>query len=376
LRSALLGSSLQPTVHHPAIRRPTITAATSPPTGYFLLRHDIAKTPKNLAKQEIQEARHFFLHDRDRKLSVRVEHHRTLRGYYDFKYVTNNNGNSKTTTCYCENLRLGALYSYQEFGANWPAYERLKGVNPVTQFQSSLKYISDQYTIELRRISEQLREAFTMALGLPPNEFDHFITPKPHWFLTLSKYHPSPPPSTPSFRQPSFASINQFVDTNLFSLTLQDGITAGLQIQSRACCHDDDDDAEEVTWLDVGKIHPDYLICNVGKQMEVLSNGYFSSNPYRVMVPGMRSLLTVSFGYNPSLETTIPAIPLQLQENSIQKDPTRLYASRDPLQVGDFLFWNLAKMHPAAFRGRNPDLELLEDGRICQKDKSLHGTMM
>lgn len=346
----------------------TKATTTTTNNGHFLLRHDIAKTPKNLAKQQIQEVRHFFLHGRIRKLSVGVHHHRTFRGYYDFNYKGNNNynDNDKTTTCYCENLRLGAVYSYQEFGATWPPYERLKGVNPVTGFQPSLRYISGQYAIEMRRISEHLREAFSMALGLPRIEYEHFITPKPHWFLNLSKFHPSSSSSS-SFRQPtghrSCSSIDRFEDTNLFSLTLQDGMTAGLQLQSNSC-----QDGEEVTWLDAGKIHPDYLICSVGKQMEVLSNGFFQSCPNRVMVKGMRSLLVVSYGYNPSLETTIHAVPMQKQGNSVQKDQTRQCTSRDPLQVGDYLFWNLAKMHPAAFHSLHPSLEILDDGRILQKE--------
>jgi isopenicillin N synthase-like dioxygenase len=308
--------------------------------GFFLLRHDV---PLGLSEQQMEEARQFFKQPLEKKLEISYEHSPAFRGYMKLG-VENTSGKT--------DLREQVEFAQEAQGGktHHAYYERLRGRNPWPSFQPSLQTVSLQYIQHVCRIADSLREAMCMALGLDKDALSSLFDSNPHWVLKLISY----PPTT---RESCSFGVGPHTDTNFLTLVLQDDV-GGLQVYS------------EGQWMDV-PFMPNVLVCNLGEQAEIWSQGYFLATPHRVL-SSLKQRISIPLFYNPMLEATIhPLDSISSPWERSSKKHWRQEQNTMLTTVGENTFKSLARSHPQVFSKHHPDLLLLDDGRIVPRKEHL-----
>ncbi|CAB9500400.1 Flavonol synthase/flavanone 3-hydroxylase [Seminavis robusta] len=351
--------------------------------GFFLLRHDM---PQEVAQRQLDETRRFFQQSTiEEKLSISYHNSPSFRGYMKLGVE-----NTAGATDMREQIEYAALYSPKDRTRMWPPYERLKHhQNPWPHsHQPELQTATEEYVGHARRISDVIRDALCMALGVHRDTLDPFFgrnctqngetdnaieQEPPHWVLKLINY-PVVQTENKQDKSPKFG-VGGHTDTNFLTLVLQDDV-GGLQVFS------------EGDWIDVpSNLGPGVLVCNLGEQAEILSGGYFLATPHRVLanVGNKRDRVSVALFYNPLLSATIEPIvdpeqfhsptnnnPDETTATSALKwersdfEPWRRKSNAMLSTVGDNTFKSLARSHPEVFQKHHPDLKLLEDGSVVQ----------
>ena len=250
----------------------------------------------------------------------------------------------------------------------WPPYERLRGVNPwPDSFQPTLRESTMSYVAHAVRIATCIRQAVCLALGFQDTDaFNELFQGRhegdvPHWVLKLLSYPPTSIQKVEGDTESKFG-VGSHTDTNFLTLALQDNI-GGLQVFTCG------------SWVDVTSHHgPSVLVCNIGEQAELLSNGYFLATPHRVLrnPSNTKERISVPLFYNPPLTATIAPItlPPSLPWERERSDETQYWRTENNAMlhtVGDNTFKSLARSHPVAFQRHHADLEVLPDGQIFKK---------
>jgi len=388
--------------------------------GFFLIRHDFG----NLAESMLDEAKSFFEHPLEDKLSISYENSPSFRGFMQLG-VENTSGNVD----YREQVEYAAEYKNSSHNRkSWPLYERLKAEkNPwPTKLQPSLEPIVMQYSSKVCELADMIRDSLCLALQLDPKDVihdkfinshndrnradttqqtvtkEHFDDEVPHWVIKLISYPPAPlsPESRTNNENESETEMQKHqqgvgahTDTNFLTLVLQDPSSSndyngGLQVYSKG------------EWIDVvlpsslddtskiydGGASSSYLICNLGEQAETWSRGYFLATPHRVIMKSqtlsssssLRPRTSVPLFYNPLLSATMVPMDDNLFERTkmVPWERPRDYDHwRRPSNimnpsVGENTFKSLARSHPKVFARHHPDLKILEDGRIVRLNAS------
>eukprot|EP00957_Ditylum_brightwellii_P021358 1610735-Ditylum_brightwellii.AAC.1 len=246
-----------------------------------------------------------------------------------------------------------------------PFYDRLCiGSNPwPEEFQPTLQPCTSEYIAGVLDVAHRLREALCASLlkGVAVDELSNMFHPRPHWAVKLISY----PPYQASGND-NCQGVGPHTDTNFLTLVLQDDV-GGLQVFAKG------------KWIDVPTHGPDVLVCNLGEQAEILSDGYFLATPHRVIrrssdVPR----ISVPFFYNPKLSAKIrPTASLSKEnddkgsflpwERPAQRKHWRMKNNSMLQTVGDNTFKSLARSHPTVFEKHHSDLCILGDGRIVKR---------
>lgn len=330
--------------------------------GFFLLKHDL---PPGVAERQLSETRNFFQHPLSQKRSISYEDNATFRGYMEI---------GRENTAGVTDTREQVEYAAEECGMSgrpWPPYERLRGGNPWPAFQPNLQTQTNEYVDGVLDLAVRLREAMCLSLGMENNALDALFGKTPHWQLKLISYPPIPSADdTNDVAKEQRGSnkgqgVGAHTDSNFLTFVLQDTI-GGLQVFSRG------------RWLNVPATGPDVLVCNLGEQTEILSNGYFLATPHRVIRNSTKEPRTsVPIFYNPQLSAKIS--PMMLPdggkslpwERSSNDNKHWRMNNNDMLEtVGENSFKSLARSHPFVFQRHHKDLRLLENGKIVPSGDS------
>jgi isopenicillin N synthase-like dioxygenase len=323
--------------------------------GFLLLRHDL--TPPELAPRMLNEARLFFDASLEQKQTISYEDSPAFRGYMQLG-VENTGGQT--------DMREQVEFAVEQDSATnidsecliQPLHDRLRGRNPWPDlFQPSLKPCAMDYVKQMCRIAHDIRQAMCLALGLDKHDLDSLFDDAtgedpPHWVLKMISY-PHSNDSSCSF------GVGAHTDTNFLTLVLQDSV-GGLQVFS------------EGKWIDVpSKYGADVLVCNIGEQAQILSDGYFLATPHRVLSSDQQRI-SVPLFYNPKLSARIQPL---VDASSIDLEWRRRHGhkhwKRDDNAmletVGDNTFKSLARSHPRVFQKHHADLLLMPDGHIIRR---------
>lgn len=246
------------------------------------------------------------------------------------------------------------------YTTDWPPYERLRGKNPWPRSQSSLRTATEEYTRHALRHADAIRDALLGVLEMDePSRADLFgaieSREKPHWVIKLVSY-----PTVESDAVNGWG-VGAHTDTNFLTLILQDDI-GGLQVCTR-----------EGDWIDVPSDDEDVLVCNLGEQAEILSQGYFLATPHRVLANTHdRQRCSVPLFYNPLLSATIRpcTVPSSLPWDRSPDDvPWRRSDNAMLSTVGDNTFKSLARFHAQVFAKNHSDLVTSKDGRVAKRER-------
>ena len=179
-------------------------------------------------------------------------------------------------------------------------------------------------------LSEDLRAALGLALGLPAGQLDSLFEPEPHWQLKLTHY----PPATAAADSGAIG-VGAHTDSGFLTLLLQDDV-GGLQAHTGG------------EWVDVPPAGPDVLVCNIGECAQMASGGYLLATPHRVL-SSASSRISVPYFCNPALSATVrnfavsESLPWERDDQAAEQARWRTSANARLAEYGANAFKSLAR---------------------------------
>lgn len=321
--------------------------------GFFLLKHDI---PIDLVQQQLELTRAFFERPIEEKMQISYQDSPSFRGYMSL-----GKENTAGHVDYREQLEYAMEYDACHPPELWPPFQRLKiGKNPWPENPTNLKDVCQEYVKHVCRIADCVQKSLCLALKLEEDILSpHFENSQeqPHWVVKLVSYPVSTGDETSQ-------GVGPHTDTNFLTLVLQDEV-GGLEAFS------------EGEWLNAPS-SSDVLVCNLGEQTQIWSQGYFLATPHRVVASSSTTRTSVPLFYNPALSTQIQPIDDSVLTSLLWERPKdyeeRYHWCRKNnnmlVCVGENTFKSLARSHPEVFAKHHRDLMLLKNGSIQKKSGS------
>lgn len=185
--------------------------------------------------------------------------------------------------------------SYEGYGGDkYSTRLRLK-VHPLEQrnlkfwpeFLPNFRETLEDYTVEVRRVLEEILKAIAKSLNIEKNSFfsacggDEGI----NMFVRFNYYSPCSSPDQVLRLQPHS-------DGTIVTFLLQDELVEGLQVE------------KDNQWFKV-PIIPDALFINVGDQLEIMSNGMLKSAVHKVVIGKEKERTSVIMGCFPHTDKEI-----------------------------------------------------------------------
>ena len=270
-------------------------------TGFFyLIGHGISAERIH----EIEAlSRQFFAQDQAQKDALSMTNSPHFRGYSRV-----NEEHTRNQPDFREQIDIGADLEAVEFDAHTPLWLKLQGPNQWPANWPEFKTIVTAWQTDLRHIAIKLLRAFTLALGLPEDALDRFVTGKPNELLKLIHY-----PSA-ALNQGQTQGVGAHKDAGILTLLLQDQV-GGLQVLNK-----------QNTWIDVPYVEGAFIV-NIGEILELATNGYLVANMHQVVSPPANvDRYSIAYFITPNLyagEVPILELPKALQQLATgpQSDP-------------------------------------------------------
>jgi isopenicillin N synthase-like dioxygenase len=245
--------------------------------GFLYVRnHGVAR---DLVARMAEQARLLFAQKMARKMSIVLD--QRMRGYLPLNYRS-----------YEGEARAGT--SHQE--GFWIGHERtldtadpLVGPNQWPDGLPELKPTMLAYFAAVEELSRALQRGFALALGLAPELFQALFS-TPNSRLKLNHYPPQDAPD-----RDNDIGVVPHADSGGFTILWQDD-TGGLEVQSKSG-----------EWVGAPPI-ADTFVINLGKIMQIWTNGRFSATPHRVINRFGRDRYSVPLFVNP--DSAVRVAPL------------------------------------------------------------------
>ncbi|KAF3925978.1 hypothetical protein ABW20_dc0107103 [Dactylellina cionopaga] len=192
-----------------------------------------------------------------------------------------------------ENVTMGKsaidLYATHPNTPSSPPYAPLQGRNlwPNPTFET----IFTSYIDEILRLGAALMRCMAVALSLPEDYFEPFITPS-FWVCRAIGY----PPLTPAAMEqnPGGVSCGAHSDYGCWTFLLADETRGALNVRSK--------DGEG--WIDADPVYGAYVV-NVGDMLMQWTNGLFKSTVHQVVHLGSNYRVSVPVFFEPAWDAKI-----------------------------------------------------------------------
>ncbi|MBN3860052.1 isopenicillin N synthase family oxygenase [Neisseriaceae bacterium PsAf] len=201
-----------------------------------------------------------------------------------------------------EQIDIGAdLEALDNIPHNQP-WLRLQGPNQWPEL-AGFKEVITAWQKDLRKISIDLLHAVLVALDLPENSLDDFVTGTPNELLKIIHY-----PGTDDETQKQ--GLGPHKDSGILTLLLQDKV-GGLQVYTK-----------DNKWIDVPYAENAFII-NIGEVLELATNGYLVANIHQVISPKQSvDRYSVAYFLTPSLYAgQIPILDLPSELKQLATGP-------------------------------------------------------
>ncbi|WP_269913597.1 isopenicillin N synthase family dioxygenase [Acinetobacter sp. HY1485] len=243
--------------------------------------------------EEIQRvSKAFFAQDQAEKDRILIDHSPHFRGYTRLNTeITRNHPDFR------EQIDLGPELPVNT--EQYPLWKRLQGPNQwpaVPQFRS----IVEAWQKDLRVIAIKLLHAFLLALDLPKNALDRFVTGTPNESLKIIHY-----PNNQQHTQ----GVGAHKDTDILTLLLQDRV-GGLQVK------------HQNEWIDVPFVENAFVV-NIGEILELATNGYLVANVHQVVSPKKQTdRYSIAYFLAPTLDAgEVPILKLAPHLQALAQGP-------------------------------------------------------
>ena len=231
-----------------------------------------------------------------------------------------------------------------------------------------------QFMKEMEVLSRRLMTYLAMSLDLPANYFDDTFGTCPNVQLKICHYpavanadHNNEDVSNDDKARAMFG-VGPHTDSGYLSLLLQDNV-GGLQVQNG-----------EGRWIDAPPIDGT-IVVNLGEMIQLATQGYFLATPHRVLNVERQQedsgRFSMPYFWSPHLDFCVRRI--ELPKSLLWERPkpsTQTIESTDSHDGGNKLhacygenaFKSLARSHPQVMERHHPDLAVLPDGTIAEKN--------
>lgn len=266
--------------------------------GFFYL------TGHGITQERIAEinalSRQFFAQDQAKKDALSMINSPHFRGYSRV-----NEEHTRNKPDFREQIDIGADLEPVAFTADTPLWLKLQGPNQWPENWPEFKTIVTHWQRDLRQIAIELLHAFVLALGLPEDALDRFVTGKPNELLKLIHY--------PGSDSADGQGVGAHKDAGILTLLLQDQV-GGLQVLSKQ------------GWIDAPYVEGAFIV-NIGELLELATNGYLVANMHRVVSPQQNvDRYSIAYFITPNLyagEVPVLDLPEKLKQLATgpQSDP-------------------------------------------------------
>lgn len=298
-----------------------LLAATHEVGFLALVGHGI---PDDVVAAAFAEARRFFALPLRDKQGVEMLRSPQFRGY------TRTGGElTRGRVDWREQIDIGAERPPVTGG---PAYMRLEGPNLWPAALPSLRAVFTDWERRCSAVAVRLMRAWATALGSPPDLFDATFD-RPATLIKLVRY-----PGRPERGQ----GVGAHKDPGVLTLLMVEPGKAGLQVETDA------------GWIDA-TVPPGAFVVNIGELLEYATDGYLRATTHRVVSPPEgETRLSIPFFFNPSLDSTVPRVPLPpgLEARGLTRDPDNPISGT----FGENMLKARLRAHPDVAARHHPDL--------------------
>lgn len=252
---------------------------------FYVINHGVSESLQN--SLELLSWKFFNLPE-DQKLKIRMElGGKAWRGFFPV-------GGELTSGK--PDIKEG-LYFGEELPEDHP--KPLHGKNLFPEEIPDLKEVVLEYMTQLKNLGHQLMRGLSLSLGHNDSYLSDRYTADPFTLFRIFHY-PSTisNPSTPQF------GVGEHTDYGVLTILKQDAV-GGLQIKSGEI------------WVDAPYL-PNTFICNIGDMLEIMTGGYYTSTPHRVINASGKSRLSFPFFFDPNFDAFIQKNDLTHAEAQLQ----------------------------------------------------------
>lgn len=248
---------------------------------FYLVGHGI---PAENFSAIIDIATQFFALPEEEKLAIENSNSRHFRGY------TRTGGErTRGKVDWREQIDIGP---HREPVAN-PEYDfdNLTGPNQYPASLPGLRQATDQWHSSLTKVGNKLLSQWALSLGQEEDHFAPAFARDPESFIKIVRY--------PSAEDDEVTQgVGEHRDGGTLTLLYPQPGTTGLQVLT------------DSGFIDADPIENAFIV-NIGKLLEVATNGYLKATVHRVLPtkPG-EDRISIPFFYNPALRSQLPTVEL------------------------------------------------------------------
>jgi isopenicillin N synthase-like dioxygenase len=172
-------------------------------------------------------------------------------------------------------------------------FENLIGPNQYPSALPELREATEDWHSRLSEVGTRLLREWALSLGQPADHFDSAFAENADSLMKIIHY-PAPDTEVEDITQ----GVGEHRDPGTLTLLYPQPGTTGLQVQT--------DDG----FIDAEPIENTFIV-NIGKLLEVATNGYLKATVHRVLptAPG-EDRISVPFFFNPALDAHLPEVEL------------------------------------------------------------------
>ena len=351
--------------------------------GFFYVRNHGVST--QTYANALQSSKDFFALDYEQKMTIDYRQSPAFRGYMA-QGLENTAGRPDRR----EQIEFGVDPPTSETSASSstsssttstmrPYYKRLVA-HPnqwPDQHVPTLRPHVQQFMKEMEVLSRRLMTYLALSLDLPAGNFDDTFRTCPNVQLKICHY----PAVTSTHNNNSnngdggndddtraMFGVGPHTDSGYLSLLLQDDV-GGLQVQNG-----------EGKWIDAPPIDGT-IVVNLGEMLQLATRGYFLATPHRVLNVERQhkngGRFSVPYFWNPRLDFCMERIELpkslvwerpKPSADSIESTDSHDGGNKLHACYGENAFKSLARSHPQVMERHHPDLIVLPDGTIEEKN--------
>jgi isopenicillin N synthase-like dioxygenase len=216
-------------------------------------------------------------------------------------------------------------------------FDHLTGPNQYPEALPELREATDSWHARLSEVGDRLLSEWALSLGQSADHFASAFAEDPASFIKIVRY---PEAESESVTQ----GVGEHRDGGTLTLLYPQPGTTGLQVRT--------DDG----WIDADPIENAFVV-NIGKLLEVATNGYLKATVHRVLPTGPgEDRISIPFFYNPALDARLPEVLLPAALAAEARGVTQ--DERDALHAvyGENAFASRLRSHPNVAEKYYPDL--------------------
>jgi len=252
---------------------------------FYLTGHGI---PREATEKVFAEAKRFFDLPIEKKKQIAIEKSPCHRGWFSLGGENLDPKQQVEAGDFKEGIKIG-----RDLPLDHPLVKAGTPLHGPDQWQTDLPgwhETMQNYYDALVTLGREVMHAFALALELPENHFDRWLTGP---MATLGPLH-----YPPQKGQITAARIGAGAHTDFGCLTIlaQDSV-GGLQVRNSAG-----------QWIDAPYL-PGSFVLNIGDMLERWTNGVFSSTVHRVINSSGRDRYSLPFFFDPIFDADLTVLP-------------------------------------------------------------------